>query len=128
MQCRRCKKDAVPQEVQESKKERKGSKLVMMYPFGAGLVQFMEERKFISLASNLKDPVRVNNVMKKKGAYYLPRHLYAVCNFDLSLPLPIKLNLLMVCQPLDWTSACPPGQEPRTVSDLRGSYVSGGII
>ena len=44
-------------------------------------------------------------VKKKKGASFLPSHLYAVCNFDISLPLPIKLNLPMVCQPLDWTTS-----------------------
>jgi len=63
-------------------------------------------------------------VKKKKGAYFLPSHLYAVCNFDISL-LPIKLNLPMVCQPLDWTSACQPGQKPITLSDLSGGYLSG---
>lgn len=61
---------------------------------------------------------------KKKGDYFIPSHLYAVCNFDISL-LPIKLNLPMVCKPLDWTSACKPGQKPRNLSDLTGGYLSG---
>lgn len=30
----------------------------------------------------------------------------------------------MICQPLDWVSACPPGQKPRTLSDLKGGYLS----
>lgn len=93
----------------------------MMYPFGSGLVQFMEERELITLTCDLSGTVRVK---KKKGAYFLPKNLYAVCNFDLSL-LPIKLNLPMVCPPQDWTSACQPGQKPRTLSDLSGGYLSG---
>ncbi|KAL5784401.1 hypothetical protein ACOSQ2_006793 [Xanthoceras sorbifolium] len=63
----------------------------MKYPFGSGLVQFIKARGLITLISDLNGTVRVK---KKKGAYYLPNHLYAVCNFDLSL-LSIKLNLPM---------------------------------
>ncbi len=107
--------------VKKSGKDRKRSKLVMMYPFGSGLVQFMEERKLISLVTDLSGTVRVK---KKKGSYFLPSHLYAVCNFDISL-LPIKLNLPMVCKPRDWTSACRGDQNPRYLSDLSGGYLSG---
>lgn len=102
-------------------KGRQISKLVMMYPFGSGLVQFMEERKLISLVSDLSGTVRV---IKKKGSYFLPSNLYAVCNFDISL-LPIKLNLPMVCKPRDWTSACRGDHNPRYLSDLSGGYLSG---
>ncbi|KAF4394150.1 hypothetical protein G4B88_000661 [Cannabis sativa] len=42
-----------------------------------------------------------------------------MCNFDISL-LPIKLNLPMVCKPLDWTS-----KKPRTLADIEGGYLSG---
>lgn len=126
LKCRRCKKrfsmatDNVFQ-VKKSGKEGKRSKLEMMYPFGSGLVQFMEERGLITLINDLNGSVRVK---KKKGGYFLPSHLYAVCNFDISL-LPIKLNLPMVCLPIDWTSACPSGQKPITLSDLSGGYLSG---
>ena len=98
-------------------KERKNkSKLMKLYPFGSALVQFMEDRELITLISDMSGTVRV-----KKGAYYLPSHLYAFCNFDLSL-LPIKLNLPMVCKPIDWSSEC---QTPRNLSDLIGGYLSG---
>lgn len=103
-----------------SVKERK-SKLVRLYPFGAGLVQFMEERRLITLTTDLSGTVRVQ---KKQGSYFLPSHLYAVCNFDISL-LPIKLNLPMVCKPLDWTNASPQCKKrPRTLSDISGGYLS----
>lgn len=105
---------------QNSVKKSK-SKLSKMYPFGAGLVQFMEERKLITLTTDLSGTVRVQ---KKQGSYYLPKHLYAVCNFDISL-LPIKLNLPMVCKPLDWTNASPQCKKrPRTMSDISGGYLS----
>ena len=108
-------------QVKRSGKENlKKSKLVMMFPFGTGLVQFMEERGLISFVTDLSGSVRV---IKKKGAYFLPSKLYAVCNFDISL-LPIKLNLPMVCKPLDWTSTCPPDQKPRNLSELSGGYLS----
>ena len=103
-----------------SVKDRK-SKLVRLYPFGAGLVQFMEERKLITLTTDLSGTVRVQ---KKQGSYFLPSHLYAVCNFDISL-LPIKLNLPMVCKPLDWTNTRSQCQKiPRTLSDISGGYLS----
>ena len=120
--CRRCKQSFSTEKVEVLKSggERKRSKLEMMYPFGSGLVQFMEERGLITLISDLSGTVRVK---KKQGSYFLPRHLYAVCNFDISL-LPIKLNLPMVCEPVDWTSACMPDQKPRNLSDLSGGYLS----
>ena len=79
------------------------------------------ERGLTSLMSDLSGTVRVK---KKKGSYFLPSHLYAVCNFDISL-LPIKLNLPMVCRPRDWTSACQGDPMPRYLSDLSGGYLSG---
>lgn len=120
LKSRRCKKSIATEEVfQVKKSERKRSKLEMMYPFGSCLVQFMEERGLIRLMTDL-----IGNTREKKGNYYLPTNLYAVCMFDVSL-LPIKLNLPMVYQPLDWTSACPPDQKPRNLSDLSGGYLSG---
>ena len=123
LKSRRCKTSMATDEVfrvEKSGMERKRSKLEMQYPFGSFLVQFMEERTLITLMTDLSG----NNAREKKGSYYLPSHLYAVCNFDVSL-LPIKLNLPMVYPPLEWTSACPPGQKPRNLSDLSGGYLSG---
>lgn len=81
----------------------------------------MDQRGLRNLINSVDGTVRVKN---KQGNYYLPSHLYAVCNFDISL-LPIKLNLPMVYKPLDWTSNCPPDQKPRNLSDLSGGYLSG---
>lgn len=99
----------------------KRSKLGKMYPIGTCLVEFMESRKLITLMNDLHGNVRV---LKRKGSFYIPSRLYAVCNFDISL-LPIKLNLPMVCKPLDWTIACHECESPRTLSDLTGGYLSG---
>ena len=107
--------------IKESGTVRKRSKLEKKYPFGSGLVQFMEERGLIKLIHDSSGSVRAN---KKKGHYYLPCNLYAICLFDLSL-LPIKLNLPMVYPPQNWRSACPPGERPNTLSDLSGGYLSG---
>lgn len=63
-------------------------------------------------------------IQKKKGKYYLPKLLYAIYNFDISL-LPLKLNLPMVCKPVNWQSACKDGVNPKTLSDLKGGYLSG---
>lgn len=119
---RRCQKTfTMSTETTDNENGKKRSKLEKMYPIGSGLVEFMDERGLITLMNDTSGNVRV---MKNKGAYFIPSHLYAVCNFDISL-LPIKLNLPMVCKPLDWRSACPEGEEPRTLSDLSGGYLSG---
>lgn len=123
---RRCKKHSTDDvfQVKSGMDNKKRSKLVMMYPFGSHLVEFMEERGLITLINDLSGSVRVK---KKKGCYFLPSHLYAVCNFDISL-LPIKLNLPMVCKPLNWASAIPQDEKPRTLSDLSGGYLSNPTV
>lgn len=121
---RRCKQSCSIAQDEVKQSDGKGpneSKLEKMYPFGTRLVEFMEERGMITLITDLSGSVRVQ---KKQGHYYLPSTLYAVCNFDIAL-LPIKFNLPMVCKPVDWKSACGPGQQPRTLSDLSGGYLSG---
>jgi hypothetical protein len=90
-------------QVKMSSNDRKSSKLGIMYPIGTGLVQFMAERGLITLYNDVSGNVRV---IKKNGSYFVQKYLYAACNFDISL-LPIKLNLPMVCPPLDWKSARP---------------------
>lgn len=102
-----------------SDKEKKKPKLEKMYPFGVGLMEFMEERKLIGFSANMVD----SQPVKKKGvSYYLPKPLYVFCKFDLSL-LPIKLNFPMVYPPIDWKSTCPPGVKPKNMSDLVGGYL-----
>ena len=101
--------------------DRKRSKLQRMYRIGSLLLEFMDERELISLFTDLNCTDRVQN---KKGSYYIPTRLFAICNFSIEL-LPIKLNLPMVCPPLDWTSACPGGDKiPQTLSDLSGGYLT----
>lgn len=62
------------------------------------MVEFSVNRELISLLKELS----FNDlyVSKKKRKYYLPINYYTICNFDLSI-LPIKLNLPMVCKPMN---------------------------
>lgn len=69
------------------------------YAIGVCLVEFLVERKLIIVKTVNGYTEDVLQVYKGKGAL----KCYAMCNFDISL-LPIKLNLPMVCKPLDWTS------------------------
>lgn len=93
----------------------------VMYPIGGSLVSFMIERHFILLYNDF-DPIKVIPKEKDKK-YYLPRNLYAVCNFNVAL-LPIKLNLPMICPPLEWKSVRRSGKKPRNLSELSGGYLS----
>lgn len=93
------------------------SRLDKMYPIGTGLVEFMEQRGIITLATDSSGSTRV---MKKEKSYYLPLTTYVVCNFDISL-LPIKLSLPMVYPPLEWKSAA---DKAGSLSDLTGGYLS----
>lgn len=78
----------------------------------------MVERGVINLTPDPSD----HKVQNKRGNFYLQKNLYAVCCLNLSL-LPIRLNLPMVCPPLDWASARP--EKPaRTISDLVGGYLT----
>ncbi|KAI3666305.1 hypothetical protein L1987_89192 [Smallanthus sonchifolius] len=102
-----------------------GQKVVLgeHYPIGVALIEFIVERGLmtIQLMDDKKSEVPIQ---KKKGKYYLPKLLYAIYNFDISL-LPLKLNLPMICKPVDWQSACGGRVEPKTLSDLKGGYLSG---
>jgi DNA-directed RNA polymerase len=71
------------------------------YAIGAFLLDFLSSREVITLTNDLYTVVQYAS--KKKGSYFYPKSLYAVCNFDLDL-LPIKLNLPMVVPPRDWVS------------------------
>ncbi|KAK8499209.1 hypothetical protein V6N12_076059 [Hibiscus sabdariffa] len=85
---------------QDGNQEKKEG-MEVMYPIGGSLVSFNHERHFILLYNDF-DPIKVIPKEKDKK-YYLPRNLYAVCNFNVAL-LPIKLNLPMICPPLEWKS------------------------
>ncbi len=63
-----------------------------------------------------EDPVLV----LKKGQGYIENSCYVMCNLNINL-LPIKLNLPMLCKPLDWQPA-ERGSDPDTLSDLIGDY------
>ncbi|KAF3452229.1 hypothetical protein FNV43_RR08327 [Rhamnella rubrinervis] len=128
---RRCKKDLTSStgtddvnKVNLSGKDREKKMITEYdpkYPFGSNLIEFMMQRGLITIINDQGDKITVRN---KVGSYHLPKNVCAFCNFDISL-LPIKLNLPMVYPPLDWTSACPDGQNPRYLSDLSGGYLSG---
>lgn len=100
-----------------SKPLKRKSQLELKYPIGSRLVEFMEDRGLIELASDLSGSRRTQ---KSGNSYYLPKALYVVCKFDISL-LPIKLNLPMVYPPLDWGSV---SSNPKSLSDLTGGYLT----
>jgi len=89
------------------------------YSLGVGLFQFMLERNVIEYVPNVE--LQTPQVIKKKGSYFIPKYNYVTCTFDMSL-LPTKLNLPMVCKPVEWCSAT--GEIPQTLSDLTGGYLS----
>lgn len=92
------------------------------YTIAVLLVEFLISRELISLNNELS--INESSVAKKKkNRYYIPMSYYAICNFDLSL-LPIKLNLPMVCKPLDW-EPIDKKRQPSSLSDLSGGYLSG---
>lgn len=107
----------------ESKGKGKESNLADKYPIGVALVDFIVSRNLIVL-SVTEDKSKKMPVIKKKGSYYIPRTLYAICNFDVSL-LPIKFNLPMVCKPLPWDTALTGVRNPKVLSDLKGGYLNG---
>lgn len=71
----------------------------------------------------ISDLSNSTKVKKKKGSYFHPSALYAVCYFDISL-LPIKLNLPMVYPPIEWRNARNDGENASQMSDLIGGYLS----
>lgn len=101
------------------------SSLDKRYPIGSLLVELIENRGLITLSSDSSDSVQVTK--KKNNSYYLESKLYVLCNFDINI-LPIKLNLPMIHPPLDWKSALPGYKKARTLSDLRGGYLTSPSI
>nr|YP_010144800.1 hypothetical protein KYW51_mgp25 [Mirabilis jalapa]QQL93531.1 hypothetical protein [Mirabilis jalapa] len=108
-------------------KHKKGTQ----FEIGRKLLEFMIERQVIRIESLSADNKKA--VVKEKGKGYIEYNLFAVCNFDLSY-LPLKLNLPMVCKPIDWVH--PTEEElyqivdldvkkPYELSDMRGGYLSG---
>jgi len=74
LKCRRCKipfsmvnnnDDKVKMSGNPGKRIKSGKS----YPFGSGLLQFMEERGLIGFLTDVNSPTQV---MRKKGNYYLP--------------------------------------------------------
>ncbi|KAL6310585.1 hypothetical protein AAG906_019256 [Vitis piasezkii] len=113
--------DDTSSNVKAEENEMANDKMKNNYAFGVFLVEFLVSRKWISLSNELNFHEQYSITMKN-GKYYIPRQLYAICNFDISL-LPIKLNLPMICKPLDWK----PIRDdiiPSSLSDMRGGYLS----
>lgn len=111
-------------------KHKKGHK----YEIGTKLLEFMIERNLIHIETVTADGKKA--VVKETGKVYLESNLFAVCDFDLSL-IPIKLNLPMVCKPLDWVHITDTDyykdnkiffefdiKKPFVLSDMVGGYLS----
>ena len=106
--------------VKRKRASKKGSQDVQReYAIGIQLIHFMMERNIIHLSKDVG--LSTDAVVIRKGEGYIPQTLYVVCNFDLSL-IPIKLNLPMVCRPINW-SPVNTEHAPETLSDLRGGYL-----
>lgn len=91
------------------------------YLVGTLLVEFLVSRELITLTNDLD--LSTIYAKKKKGCYYYPKSLYAICNFDIHL-LPVKLNLPMVCEPVDW---CKRNDIAESITDLYGGYLSSPV-
>lgn len=98
------------------------------YEIGTLLLEFMIERKLIHIENITADYKKA--VVKKTGKGYIESNLFAVCDFDLSL-IPIKMNLPMVCKPIDWKHITEVYDEYRDslsddllLSDMVGGYLS----
>lgn len=114
--------------VDSSKEGDIKQKKVKKFEIGRRLLEFMMERQVIHIESISADDKKA--VVKEKGKGYLESNLFAVCNFDLSI-LPLKLNLPMVCKPLDWVHPTEiefhfdfEVRKPFVLSDMRGGYLS----
>jgi len=124
---------ATSSRVDSSKEGDIKQKKVINYEIGRRLLEFMIERKVIYIESISAGDKKA--VVKEKGKGYLESNLFAVCNFDLSI-LPLKLNLPMVCEPLDWEHPLEELElhfdieirKPIVLSDLRGGYLSGPTL
>ena len=117
-------------EEQTSKKKVKKNETLVSKPYiiGALLVEFLLSREMITLSNEL-DFTHIYESKRKSGKYFIPKKLYAICNFNIDL-LPIRLNLPMICRPRDWEvipQLKAKKEDPRTVSDLTGGYLSGPI-
>ncbi|KAL0533086.1 hypothetical protein IC582_030539 [Cucumis melo] len=101
----------------EIKRVKRGTKMEI----GRRMLEFMIEREVIfieSISENTKA------IVKEKGKAFYEKNFFLVCNFDLGL-LPLKLNLPMVCKPLDWEyPESLIGIRKLLLSDLRGGYRS----
>lgn len=80
----------------------------------------MVSRELIILSNSL-DITDIYVNINSKGQYYYPKHLYAICNFNIGL-LPAKLNLPMVCKPVAWSTRY--NKKPNSISDLYGGYLN----
>ncbi|CAN4117913.1 unnamed protein product [Withania somnifera] len=94
------------------------------FPLGAALLQFMVSRGAIVLETDLEDhpPRAKKNKKGNKDFYYVHRKTYVQCKFD-PTKLPIRMNLPMVCKPLEWRVV---DHGPVIdLSALEGGYLSG---
>lgn len=103
---------------------KKDAKIRNEYLIGTLLVEFLVSRELITLTNDLEmsSTTTIFPNKNKKGQYFYPKSLYAICNFNINL-LPVKLNLPMVCEPEDWCEV-DDVSEAKTLTDLYGGYLS----
>nr|GEU96662.1 NADH-plastoquinone oxidoreductase subunit 7, chloroplastic [Tanacetum cinerariifolium] len=78
----------------------------------------MDERGVIEMQLDSDD-----KVTKKRGHYYNQKAVQVTCKVDLE-ELPVKINLPMICEPLDW-EPINPKKAPKILADLKGGYLTG---
>lgn len=108
------------------KAEENGEGEKTQFMIGGLLVEYMLWKKIICVSDNLGFQKTSVEPKIRKGKYYVPKNLYAICNFDLTL-LPIRLNLPMVCPPRNWDVIDKVKEKrgtPKTITDLSGGYLS----
>lgn len=89
---------------------------------GTSLVEFMMKRGLIHT-----EEFKESDKSKKKGRSFHKSLIVVVCDFELTL-IPFKLNLPMICKPLEWEhiSEKKPNlmiRKPYLLSDMVGGYL-----
>ncbi|GJZ98496.1 DNA-dependent RNA polymerase [Tanacetum coccineum] len=102
-----------PLEIERMKKKKE-----KRYPFGTALVELLDDRGVIEMELDSDD-----KVTKKRGNYYNQKAVQVTCKVKLE-ELPLKINLPMICEPLDW-EPINPKKAPKTLADLKGGYLTG---
>lgn len=115
--------ESVPDEkVSESMRARKD------YRLGTALVNFLVERELIEYCEICGNK---EGISPKKGGSH-NRKLFVMCKFDME-ELPIKLNLPMICEPVEWNVLSRSQNKLKNkqkiyMTDLHGGYLSTPVV